>query len=1375
MTERNAHLQLLVDGSSGLKAIKAMEEALAKLANKADAVQGSLNKLGARRGGAGGIPRVTQSQASAATAPLVQAEKDVTSAKGKEIIARLRREQSYQDSRIRMTRAAAKVEMDSVNATMAFRNRMNAQREREEKAVANRKAATDRVAAAATRTTTEAKIPASQMIGPRVETMADIQRQYRAEAKEARDLARVKREAANEQAKMDREARRAATEARQAQDRLERQARREARESKVPASQVIGPRQETMADIQRMQRAQDKVDRELANNRARDIRDFERNNKRAYDSAIRDAERRAKAEKKSRQESIIGPSSPAFVGPRMETPADRQRLAAEQARRQQLQNAQMPGLPAVANRRITFGSNQRPGLGLTPKMPDFSAASRSVSALSESFKRLEGSVMSVQGVLTSLGVGFVAKDILQTGMSFQNLDKGLEVATGSAIQGREEFKRLSAETDRLGLSTLGTGKEYVNFVAAVTGSTVNVEKAKETFFGVAQAMALLGRSPEGAQRAFKALEQFASKGQIQSEELKGQLAEQLPGAFALAAKALGMTSDELNKAMEKGKVSAQDLFNVFNDALRNKFPVDRIETASASFMRFQNAMDKAKRVVADGGFLQAAAEGADRLAQFLNSVDGKKLATELGVVLKDAVDLLIQGFQWLVENVDTVKTAFKVLIGIKIGGWILGVVSALAQMILTFKLLGATILGSALVGLPLLLAGGITALILMNKSVQDGSAAWADHAVKMRTIQQLHDQLKIAQGDERQAIKDKITALRDEAKAAVVAIQEQIDKRKELLALEQQANPGGPMSAFGPMQDQTAAYGLQDEGALNQSLKAAQDVVTSTTNVLEGKTPEGKRTRGSPSAGTSKGAATVQPVKIPPAQKVTGENIGEKFAQQKKELTESVAGQTALASSYALGTDAVEKQIRSMDILNKVQALNPKYSKAQVRELENLISALYDAEQATKFNEAVSGMDEARSQTIALTDATMALAHGTQGSSEAMIDEEARINARNAAISLGITHDEARVASLTDLYRAQARANRESVNAEAIKVINQSTEATNKETEALSLLGEKRAVVMATLEEEAKMISENIPLNTALAQERLKAAGEGALAENRNKGQAQFEDTKKEIAAIGLYSEAMNLNGDAHIRRNAEIAKMIELENAAMSSTDALGQALVRQAGDAAVAQEALERQKDALYDLANSGLTTTQQMRSLSYDGLMHMEDALVSLITGTKSVKEAFHDMAKAVANDLARMAVRQAITIPLAGMLGMGMPMMHGGGIVGKESTGPRMMPGSIPKAQRYHSGKMPGIGGGEVPTILNRNEGVFTPAQMASLGPAGGGTTSVFSPVIQVTQPKGATDAEGQTFGKAIVRQMQQMVDDRIGHAYRPGGIRNQSGM
>ena len=83
---------------------------------------------------------------------------------------------------------------------------------------------------------------------------------------------------------------------------------------------------------------------------------------------------------------------------------------------------------------------------------------------------------------------------------------------------------------------------------------------------------------------------------------------------------------------------------------------------------------------------------------------------------------------------------------------------------------------------------------------------------------------------------------------------------------------------------------------------------------------------------------------------------------------------------------------------------------------------------------------------------------------------------------------------------------------------------------------------------------------------------------------------------------------------------------------------------------------------------------------------------------------------------------------------------------------------------------------MPPILKRDEGVFTPAQMASLAPAGAANsdTVVLSPTINVTQPQGATEEQGQKFGKGIVREMQGMVDERINRAFRPGGIRNQSG-
>ena len=53
--------------------------------------------------------------------------------------------------------------------------------------------------------------------------------------------------------------------------------------------------------------------------------------------------------------------------------------------------------------------------------------------------------------------------------------------------------------------------------------------------------------------AFLALGQMISKGKVQAEELRGQLGKRLPGAFQLAAKAMGMTTAALDKFMADGK------------------------------------------------------------------------------------------------------------------------------------------------------------------------------------------------------------------------------------------------------------------------------------------------------------------------------------------------------------------------------------------------------------------------------------------------------------------------------------------------------------------------------------------------------------------------------------------------------------------------------------------------------------------------------------------------------------------------------------------------------------------------------------------------------------------------------------------------------
>ena len=171
----------------------------------------------------------------------------------------------------------------------------------------------------------------------------------------------------------------------------------------------------------------------------------------------------------------------------------------------------------------------------------------------------------------------------------------------------------------------------------------------------------------------------------------------------------------------------------------------------------------------------------------------------------------------------------------------------------------------------------------------------------------------------------------------------------------------------------------------------------------------------------------------------------------------------------------------------------------------------------------------------------------------------------------------------------------------------------------------------------------------------------------------------------------------------------------------------------AAAAEEAAGRQREAaaeaqgpieagLRRYAAEALDANAQIADATHDAFGGMEDALVAFVT---TGKLSFRGLVDSIVADLARIAVRQAITGPLAAALagafgggggfspGYGsFPTSHAGGIAGRSRTirhgvDPRVFTG----APRLHGG---GIAGGEVPAILRRGEGVFTPEQLQALG-------------------------------------------------------------
>jgi lambda family phage tail tape measure protein len=109
-------------------------------------------------------------------------------------------------------------------------------------------------------------------------------------------------------------------------------------------------------------------------------------------------------------------------------------------------------------------------------------------------------------------------------------------------------------------------RQFTQLTASVKGAGGNVRDAEKAFIGIASGIRGTGGSLEQLDSALTATSQVFSKGKVSAEELRQQIGERLPGAFSLFAESIGMTPQELDKALEKGQVSLLD-FQKFTEKL----------------------------------------------------------------------------------------------------------------------------------------------------------------------------------------------------------------------------------------------------------------------------------------------------------------------------------------------------------------------------------------------------------------------------------------------------------------------------------------------------------------------------------------------------------------------------------------------------------------------------------------------------------------------------------------------------------------------------------------------------------------------------------------------------------------------------------------
>ncbi len=85
------------------------------------------------------------------------------------------------------------------------------------------------------------------------------------------------------------------------------------------------------------------------------------------------------------------------------------------------------------------------------------------------------------------------------------------------------------------------------------------------------------------------------------------------------------------------------------------------------------------------------------------------------------------------------------------------------------------------------------------------------------------------------------------------------------------------------------------------------------------------------------------------------------------------------------------------------------------------------------------------------------------------------------------------------------------------------------------------------------------------------------------------------------------------------------------------------------IAINGFKRVTDTVKEVKPELSALQQSFKDVGDRGIKSLEDSLVGVISGTKSAKEAFKDMARSIISDLIRIAIQKQITGPLAGALG------------------------------------------------------------------------------------------------------------------------------
>ncbi len=350
-----------------------------------------------------------------------------------------------------------------------------------------------------------------------------------------------------------------------------------------------------------------------------------------------------------------------------------------------------------------------------------------------------GNLLSAFGLVS--GVTIIA-DLIRGTFELTKEINALDFAMKAVIKDHQELGQtqewLIQITNDFGAELVSTTKRYIKFRAAAQQAGLSAKETQKIFGTMTKAAGVLGLKTDELTGVYLALEQMISKGKITTEELRRQLGERLPGAMDIMAKAVGVTTAELDSMMKKGLVITKDVLPAFAREVERAYSIEnvtRVETLVAAQIRLQNSWTNLVKGFEEGNDASKKLMVVfDFLADNLESLVGLFVkAIEIFILYKTIIiasTVATRAYTVVTVSLRVAKIALtRGVVGLRRAMAALNIVMTANPWILLLK--GIVLLGVTIFAFRDNISGAVEEQELLNKAMEDGKESAEEYASEL--------------------------------------------------------------------------------------------------------------------------------------------------------------------------------------------------------------------------------------------------------------------------------------------------------------------------------------------------------------------------------------------------------------------------------------------------------------------------------------------------------------------------------------------------------------------------------------------------------------------------------------------------------------------